>query len=81
MINWVNVNSKKIIRIAYNFEINVMYINFKGSTTDTPYQGVTEDKFNAFRNADNIDEYYKKHIKDDFMEVTLDTENTVGCRL
>lgn len=81
MINWINVNSKSIIRIAYNFDINIMYINFRGSITDTPYQGVTEDKFRAFSNADDIDEYYKKHIQDVYVEVAMDTENVVGCRL
>ena len=81
MIDWINVNSKKIIRIAYNFEIKMMYINFRGSTIDTPYQGVSEETFAEFSKANDIDDYFNRHIRDVHIKVKIDTENVVGCRL
>jgi len=54
MIEWIYVNTPKIIRIAYNPKIKIMYIDFSGSITDTPYQGVTEATFKKFRKAKKL---------------------------
>lgn len=81
MINWIDVNSPKITRIAYNPEILVMYIDFSGSITDTPYQGVTKAIFKKFSKANDIDGYYETHIKDKFQSVQISTENKINCSL
>ena len=81
MIKWINVNSKIISRIAYNTGVKILYIDFQGSSVDTPYAGVTKEMFEEFSNAENIDEYYEKYIKDSCEKIELDTENVVNCRL
>lgn len=81
MIKWIEVNTPKIKRIAYNSEINIMYIDFSGSTTDTPYQGVAEYAFRKFSKAKKIDDYYEKHIKDNFQSVQISTENKINCSM
>ena len=81
MIEWIDVNTPKIKRIAYNPEIKIMYIDFSGSAIDTPYQDVTEKTFKKFSKARNIDDYYDTHIKDNFERVQISTENKINCSL
>jgi len=81
MTEWIYVNTPKITRIAYNPEIKIMYIDFSGSTEDTPYQGVTEKIFRKFSKAKKIDEYFETHIKDNFKSVQISTENKINCSL
>lgn len=81
MVNWITVNSHKISKIAYNAEIETMYIDFKGSKVDTPYTGVTKGMFKLFCNATDIDEFYDTHIKDSFKKIERDTKFSLNCRL
>jgi len=78
MVKWINVNSKKISRIAYNPEVKTMFIDFKGSVVDTPYAGVNQVLFESFTNAEDIDEYYEAFIKKECEVVELDTENVIN---
>ena len=81
MVDWIYVNTSKISRIAYNSEINTMYIDFPDSVVDVPYKGVSEEVFKKFSEAKNIDEYYEKHIKDVFDRIVINTENQIDCKL
>lgn len=78
MVKWIYINSSKITRIGYNAEIQIMYIDFVGSVVDTPYKSVSEDLFNEFSKAKNIDGYFETQIKDFFEEVTFDLENRIN---
>jgi len=81
MIEWINVDSEIMSRIAYNSEVHTMYIDFKGSIVDTPYAGVKQSLFESFCEAENIDEYYENHIREECEKVELDTENVINVRL
>jgi len=81
MIDWINVNSSKIRRIAFNTKLKMMYIDFVESTVDIPYQGVTETTFKEFSKAKNIDNYYELFIKDKYPRVEFNTENKINCPL
>lgn len=81
MIDWINVNSSKIRRIAFNAELKMMYIDFVESTVDIPYQGISEATFKEFSNAKNIDNYYELFIKDKYPCIEFNTENKINCSL
>lgn len=77
MIEWVNVNSKIITRIGYNKMIGTLYIDFSGSTSDTPYKDVSEEIFTEFTKSENVDNYYITFIKDTFEPSHLNSESII----
>ena len=81
MIEWIDINSTKIRKIAYNSEIKIMYIDFVCSTIDTQYSGVSEKVFIEFSMADDIDQYYDSHINDVFEKVELNIVNNINLNL
>ena len=81
MVEWININTSKISRIAYNSKINTMYIDFPDSTLDVPYKDVAEEVFIEFSQAKNVDEYYENNIKDTFERVVINTKNQIDCKL
>jgi len=81
MIDWVNVNTSKIKRIAFNSELKIMYVDFVESTLDVPFQGITEEVFYAFSTADNIDNYYELFIEGKYPRIETMTENKIHCPL
>lgn len=81
MIKWVYINSAKITRIGYNAELETMYIDFNGSSLDTPYKRVSEKLFNDFSTAKNIDGFFDTQIKGFCEEVKLDIRNQIYCGL
>ncbi len=81
MLDWVYVHTSKIKKMAYNAEIETMYIDFIGSTVDTPYKNVSEKTFNEFSQANDVDEHYEMHIKSSCQKVEISTENIISCDL
>ncbi len=81
MIKWAYVNTPKITRIGYNAEIKVMYVEFCGSTVDTPFKNITEDTFREFSRAKMVDDYYEDYIKLNFEQVDTETKNKILCDL
>lgn len=78
MIEWFYVNTPKINKMAYNAEIKTMYIDFYGSTVDTPFKNVPKNTFLEFSQAYSVDEYYEKHIKTCYEKVKIGTENSIN---
>jgi len=56
-------------------------IDFVGSTTDTPYQNVSEDIFKTFSTALRVDEYYEKNIENVYTPSQLNTESAIDSAL
>ena len=81
MVEWVYVNTSKITRIAYNSDIEIMYVDFSGSTVDVPFKGVSEKVFREFSQAKNIDDFYENHIKNIFKRIEINTENKIACNI
>ncbi len=81
MIEWISVNTCKITRIGYSKEVNAMYIDFIGSTIDTPYQNVSEEVFKTFSQAKKIDDFYETEIKNIYQPTQINTESTIDCEI
>lgn len=80
MIEWISVNTCKITRIGFNQEVKTMYIDFTGSSYDTPYQNVTEEVFKTFSQAHRVDDFYEKKIKGIYEPTKINIENTIACK-
>ena len=80
MIEWISVNTCTITRIGYNQEVKTMYIDFAGSSFDTPYQKVPEMVFKKFSKARKTDDFYVNKIKDKYQPTEIDTESSIGCK-
>ena len=78
MVEWVYLNTPKINKVGYNAKIKTMYIDFSGSTVDTPYKNVIENTFQEFSQAKNADAHYENYIKTCCERVDINTENSVS---
>lgn len=81
MIKWISVNTCQITRIGYNQEINTMYIDFIGSSTDTPYQNVTEEMFKTFSQTERVDDFYEANIKGVYEPTKINIQSTIDCEI
>lgn len=77
MTDWIYVNTQKITKIGYNQEIKTLYIDFAGSSFDTPYKNISLETFEEFSRADRVDDYYEESIKNKFQPTLLNTDCTI----
>jgi len=81
MIQWVDVESAIISKIAYNTKSETLFVSYKKSSVDTPYSGVTQDMFKKLSKATDKSEYFEMHIKRFCKEIKIDTNNVLSCDL
>ena len=66
MVEWTKLNTRKINRVGYNKNKKTLYIDFKGSETDTIFLEVPEEMYDIFIKAKSPDKFYDELVKDYF---------------
>ena len=66
MIEWALIDTKKINRIGYDSEVQSLYIDFKGSETDTAYIKVPESLFRSLIHARRPDDFFETFVSENY---------------
>ena len=81
MVKWVSIKTKKINRIGYNKDVRSLFIDFKGSSTDTTFIKVPEALFEYFIEAKSPDYFFTQFIDGYFDVANFDLNNSINAKL